>query len=235
MKTGLGVITRPAVAAAAVLVAALSAGCAGTTDSVSSETLTARAVAGDFNSIAITDVRCNVSSEACAKSHAIKGDACLKLAIQQPRTASLRDTKTRELLDCAEAGYRKALTLQPDREAPSRISYHGGLLLTLSERRNRLDDGGDRKLDRENQKLLIAAQNARGEVPTSALGFLYGASAHVYRATLQPAGRERCGDLRQAEAMLQRSPPPPEELAQEHNRIRSLVQQQLRDNRCPRR
>lgn len=218
----------------ALLAALLVGGCATTDDEALSERLTARAVAGEFNAIAVTNIRCNANTEACAKSHAVKGDACLKLAIQQPQSASLKDSGVRDLLDCAEAGYRKALALQPERNAPSRISYHGGLLLTLSERRNRLDGVGEQKLDRENEKLLIAAQDARREVPGSALGFLYGASAHVYRATLKPRGRDRCNDLRQAESMLSRSPAPPNELADEARRIRSLVQQQLRENRCPR-
>jgi hypothetical protein len=220
--------------AAAAALAAL-AGCAGTPDQQElNEALTARAVAGDFHSIAVTDIRCTARTEECAKSHAVKGDACLKLAIQQPATASAQDAKVRELLDCAEAGYRKALELQPDRNATSRISYHGGLLLTLSERRNRLDDVQDKKLDRENEKLLMAAQDTRREVAGSALGFLYGASAHTYRAALQPPGRARCNDLRQAESMLGRSPPPPQQLADEQQRIRNLVQQQLRANGCPR-
>lgn len=219
---------------AAVAAAVLAAGCATSDDEALSERLTARAVAGEFNAIAVTNIRCNANTEACAKSHAVKGDACLKLAIQQPQSASVQDSRMRDLLDCAEDGYRKALALQPERNAPSRISYHGGLLLTLSERRNRLDGVKEQKLDRENEKLLIAAQDARREVPGSALGFLYGASAHVYRATLKPRGRDRCNDLRQAESMLKRSPPPPNELADEQRRIRSLVQQQLRENRCPR-
>lgn len=117
-----------------LLAALLGAGCATPDDAALSERLTARAVAGDFNSIALTDIRCNARTEDCAKSHAVKGDACLKLAIQQPQTASIQDSKMRDLLDCAEAGYSKALELQPDRNAPSRVSYHGGLLLTLSER-----------------------------------------------------------------------------------------------------
>jgi hypothetical protein len=219
--------------ATAAAVAAL-AGCAGTDQRDINENLTARAVAGDFHSIAVTDIRCTARTEECAKSHAVKGDACLKLAIQQPATASAQDAKVRELLDCAEAGYRKALELQPDRNATSRISYHGGLLLTLSERRNRLDDVKEKKLDRENEKILMAAQDARREVADSALGFLYGASAHTYRAALLPAGRSRCNDLRQAESMLGRSPAPPPQLADEQQRIRTLVAQQLRANGCPR-
>jgi len=203
--------------AAAVATTALT-GCAGTADQKElNEAMTARAVAGDFHSIAVTNIRCNTRTEECAKSHAVKGDACLKLAIQQPVTASAQDAKVRELLDCAEAGYRKALELQPDRNATSRVSYHGGLLLTLSERRNRLDDGKEKKLDRENEKLLMA-----------------GASAHTYRAALLPAGRSRCNDLRQAESMLGRSPAPPPQLADEQQRIRTLVAQQLRANGCPR-
>ncbi|MGD2020602.1 MAG: hypothetical protein PVJ47_06075 [Thiohalocapsa sp.] len=229
MRMGLG-LALPVV----LLAALLGAGCATPDDAALSERLTARAVAGDFNSIALTDIRCNARTEDCAKSHAVKGDACLKLAIQQPQTASIQDSKMRDLLDCAEAGYSKALELQPDRNAPSRVSYHGGLLLTLSERRNRLDNVKEQKLDRENEKLLRAAQEARREVPGSALGFLYGASAHVYRATLKPRGRDRCNDLRQAESMLSRSPSPPIELTDEQNRIRSLIRQQLRENGCGR-
>jgi hypothetical protein len=214
----------------------LGAGCAGggTQDDSISETLTRRAIAGDFNSIAVTNVRCETKTEDCAKAHATKGDACLRLAIQQPQTATASESRMRDLLDCAEEGYRKALQKQPSTTAPSRISYHGGLLLTLSERRNRLDDVKEKKLDRENEKLLMAAQDARREVPGSALGFLYGSSAHVYRATLKPRGRSRCNDLRQAESMLRRSPSPPVELEDEQQRMRSLTQRQLRENGCPR-
>jgi len=219
---------------AALLTAILAAGCASTTDGGLGNTLPAHAVAGDFNSIAVTDIHCNDRTEACAKSHAVKGDACLRLAIEQPQSASAQDAKMRHLLDCAETGYRKALALQPQKSARSRVSYHGGLLLTLSERRNRLDDVKEQKLDRENEKLLIAAQDARREVPSSALGFLYGASAHVYRATLAPQGHARCNDLRQAESLLKRSPPPPSALVEEQRRISSLVQRQLRSNGCPR-
>ena len=193
-----------------------------------------RPVASDWNSIAVTSVACGARSEACAEAHAAKGDACLRLAIKQPQTASAKNSRVRELLDCAEEGYRKALSKQPSKTSPSRISYHGGLLLTLSERRNRLDTVKEKKLDRENEKLLIAAQDTRREVPGSALGFIYGASAHIYRATLNPRGRDRCNDLRQAEAMLRRSPPPPRQLTAELERIRSLAQRQLRENSCPR-
>ncbi len=222
------------VLAIAAVLSAL-AGCATTTDQEAvNETLRARAIAGDFNSIAVTNIRCTARTEECAKSHAVKGDACLRLAIKEPAGASAQDAKMRELLDCAATGYRQALELQPDPKARSRVSYHGGLLLTLSERRNRLDDVREKKLDRENEKLLMAAQDARREVPESALGFLYGASAHLYRATLLPAGRDRCNDLRQANSLLQRSPAPLPQLADEQGRIDGLVREQLRNNRCPR-
>jgi len=218
-----------------VLLASVLGGCA---EQPVSETTAAElermAVAGDWNSIAVTDVNCTSQTETCAKVHATKGDGCLRLAIQQPQSASAQDSRMHELLDCAEQGYRNALARQPSKTAPSRISYHGGLLLTLSERRNRLDNVRVNKQDRENEKLLMAAQDARREVPDSALGFLYGASAHVYRATLKPRGRDRCNDLRQAESLLRRSPPPPEELAAEQERIRALTQRQLHENACPR-
>jgi hypothetical protein len=222
-----------------LLAALLIAGCGGTPTSGGAvggnDLVTRMAIAGDWNSIAATNVGCNAANDTCAQAHATKGDACLRLAIQQPQSASSTDSRMRNLLDCAEEGYRKALRKQPSKTAPSRISYHGGLLLTLSERRNRLDDAvKEKKLDRENEKLLMAAQDARREVPSSALGYLYGASAHVYHAALQPRGRDRCGDLRQAAAMLRRSPPPPRELAAEQERIRALTQQQLRENSCPR-
>jgi hypothetical protein len=233
VRTGFHMTHTAAMAVAAVL--AVLAGCVTTMDQEAvNETLRARAIAGDFNSIAVTNIRCTAPTEECAKSHAVKGDACLRLAIKEPVRASAQDTKMRELLDCAETGYRQALELQPDPKARSRASYHGGLLLTLSERRNRLDDVREKKLDRENEKLLMAAQDARREVPDSALGFLYGASAHLYRATLLPMGNDRCNDLRQASSLLRRSPPPPAQLAEEQQRIDGLVREQLRNNRCPR-
>jgi hypothetical protein len=192
------------------------------------------AEAGDWNAVAKAKVRCEESGEACAQEYATKGDACLRLVIQQPQSASASDARTRTLLDCAEESYREALRRSPSKTAPSRISYHGGLLLTLSERRNRLDSrAGEDTRERENEKLLIAAQDARREVPNSALGYLYGASAHVYRAALKPEARHRCNDLRQAEALLRRSPPPPPQLAEEQARIRSLAARELRESRCP--
>ncbi|MGB5737171.1 MAG: hypothetical protein WBM40_22315 [Thiohalocapsa sp.] len=228
----------PRAIAVTLLCALLAAGCgtAPTPNGIGGDgDLGRTAVAGDWNSIAVTSVNCRSRSDACAKADAAKGDACLRLAIEQPQSASAKDSRMRELLDCAEDGYRKALKKQPSTKSPSRLSYHGGLLLTLSERRNRLDDRvKEKKLDRENEKLLIAAQDARREAPGSALGFLYGASAHVYRAALRPRGRDRCDDLRQAEAMLQRSPTPPRELVAEQERIRTLTQRQLRENSCPR-
>ena len=191
--------------------------------------------AGDWATLSTANIRCAAPGEACAKAHAAKGDACLRLAIQLPPSASEKEARTRELLDCAEENYRNALLLQPTTAAPSRESFHGGLLLTLSERRNRLDAlARDKKLDRENEKLMMAAQNARREAAGSALGYLYGASAHAYRAALMPTGRDRCNDLRQAEMLLGRSPSPPRELTDEQARITALVRAQLRSNGCPR-
>lgn len=191
--------------------------------------------AGDWAALSTANIRCATPGEACAKAHAAKGDACLRLAIQLPPSASEKDARTRQLLDCAEENYHKALAQQTTSAAPSRVSFHGGLLLTLSERRNRLDAlAKDKQLDRENEKLMMAAQNARREAAGSALGYLYGASALAYRATLKPTGRDRCNDLRQAEMLLGRSPSPPPELTDEQARITRLVGQQLRANGCPR-
>ena len=191
------------------------------------------ATAGNWNAVVNASIRCSERGDACAKQYAAKGDACLRLAIQQPQSASVRDNRTQKLLDCAVESYRNALQQAPS-DAPSRTSYHGGLLLTLSEQRNRLDSRTpDSQRERNNETLLMAAQDARREVPSSALGYLYGASAHVYRAALKPDPRHRCSDLRQAESMLKRSPPPPPTLADEAARLKSLVARQLRESRCP--
>ena len=208
-------------------------GCA-PTETVESETALQRlADAGQWRAITEQNVRCSGRTEACAKEHAIKGDACLRLVIQQPTSASAADKNTRKLLDCAEDAYLRALEKSPAKTAPSRISYHGGLLLTLSERRNRLDAfTKEQKLDRENEKLLRAAQDTRREVPDSGLGYLYGASAFVYRASLRPEGRARCPDLRQADMLLKRSPPLSRQLIDEERRIRGLVTRELRESRC---
>ncbi len=208
-------------------------GCAPTATVESESALQTLAEAGQWRAITEQSVRCGGRTEACAKEHAIKGDACLRLVIQQPTSASADDKNTRKLLDCAEEAYRRALEKSPTKTAPSRISYHGGLLLTLSERRNRLDVGTkERKLDRENEKLLRAAQDTRREVPGSGLGYLYGASAYVYRASLKPEGRARCPDLRQAEMLLKRSPPLSRQLVDEERRIRDLIKRELRESRC---
>ena len=208
-------------------------GCAPTTTIQGDTDLQRLASAGQWRAITEASVRCSDRTEACAKQHAIKGDACLRLVIQQPVSASADEKNTRKLLDCAEDAYRRALATSPSKSASSRISYHGGLLLTLSERRNRLDAfTKERKLDRENEKLLLAAQDTRREVPDSGLGYLYGASAYVYRASLKPEGRPRCDDLRQAERLLRRSPPQSRQLVDEERRISALVKRELRESRC---
>lgn len=198
------------------------------------ERLSEMVEAGEWNAIAGMQIRCGERTEACARAHAAKGDACLRLVIQQPQSASATDGRTRKLLDCAEGSYRTALSKLPSVTDPGRISYHGGLLLTLSERRNRLDaQTREQRLDRENEKLLKASEDARREAPSSALGYLYGASAHAYRAVLKPQGSARCDDLRRAEAMLKRSPPPPSQLVAEQTRIASLIKRELKLSRCP--
>jgi len=191
------------------------------------------AAAGDWAALTQARIRCD-DEEDCAKRYATLGDACLRLVIEQPQAASTQQERIRRLLTCAEQSYRDALERSPPKAAPARVSYHGGLLLTLSEWRNRLDGGIDAsERERANQQLLMAAQDARREVPSSALGYLYGASAHVYRAALKPNAGHRCSDLRQAEAMLRRSPPPPPQLVDELGRIQSLVARELRESRCP--
>jgi hypothetical protein len=189
--------------------------------------------ANDWEKLAETQIGCNDRSDACAEAHATRADACLRLAIQLPLNASAERGRTRKLLDRAESSYRKALKLQKSSDTARVASYQGGLLLTLSERRNRLDASvEENKLDRENQKLLKAAAEARSKVPDSALGYIYGASAHVYNALLKESGRDRCDDLRQAAIMLKRSPPPPRELSDDEQRLQTLVERELRQNRC---
>lgn len=192
--------------------------------------------ANDWETLAETAVNCNDRSDACAEAHATRADACLRLAIQLPPNASAERGRTRRLLDRAESGYRKALKLQKASDSARVASYHGGLLLTLSERRNRLDASvRENKLDRENQKLLKASDQARRAVSDSALGFIYGASAHVYNALLKESGRDRCDDLRQASSMLKRSPTPPRELAEEEERLQTLVEREMSQSRCSQR
>lgn len=189
--------------------------------------------ANNWQQIAAASINCNEPSDTCAEAHAIRADACLRLAIQLPADASATKGRTRKLLDDAESGYRNALRLQRSSASPSVSSYHGGLLLTLSERRNRLDDSvRENKLDRENQKLLDAAQEARKEVPDSALGYVYGASALVYHALLKESGTDRCQGLKQAAAMLKRSPKPPDELTTEQKRLQTLIERGLRESNC---
>lgn len=186
--------------------------------------------AGDWDTLAKSQVDCDDATDDCAKAHASRADACLRLAIQLPVEASATRGQTRRFLDSAEAGYRKALLLQQSSDSPVVASYHGGLLLTLSERRNRLDETvREQKLDRENRKLLEAAALARSEVSDSALGFIYGASALVYEAALKEDDAQRCNDLREAKAMLQQSPPAPRELIEDEERLQDLVARQLRD------
>jgi hypothetical protein len=189
--------------------------------------------ANNWEAIAATRVNCRQSTEDCAEAHAIHADASLRLAIQLPPEASATRGRTRKLLDAAESGYRQALALQPSPQSPSLASYHGGLLLTLSERRNRLDASvREQRLDRENQKLLAAAEVARVQVPDSALGFIYGASALVYHALLKDSGGDRCAGLAQAEAMLKRSPTPPAELLKDQQRLKTLIQRSKQESRC---
>ncbi|MCF7976579.1 MAG: hypothetical protein K9L82_00925 [Chromatiaceae bacterium] len=187
----------------------------------------------NWEGIAAASIQCKEASNLCAEAHAIHADACLRLAIQLPADASATGGRTRKLLDKAESSYRQALDLQPSTESPRIASYHGGLLLTLSERRNRLDASvREKKLDRENQKLITAAEEARARVPDSALGFIYGASALVYHALLKESGSDRCQGLAQAATMLKRSPKPPDELVDEQQRLQALIQRSQRESDC---
>ncbi len=189
--------------------------------------------ASDWEGIVAATIACNAASDSCAETHAIRADACLRLAIQQPTDAPAPRGRTRALLDAAESGYRQALALQGARQSPSLASYHGGLLLTLSERRNRLDTSvREHKLERENSKLLKAAEKARAQVPESALGFVYGASALVYHALLTESGRARCVELEQAERLLGHAPEPPSELIAEKARLQTLIEHGLRESDC---
>ncbi|WP_462321134.1 hypothetical protein [Halochromatium sp.] len=190
-------------------------------------------VASNWEGIAGSNIQCSEATDVCAEAHAIRADACLRLVIELPADASATRGRTRELLDAAESGYRQALSLQRSSESPSIASYHGGLLLTLSERRNRLDASvREKKLDRENQKLLEAAKEARAQVPDSAFGFIYGASALVYQALLNESGSDRCQGLEQAAVMLKRSPTPPDELLNDQQRLQQLIQRSLGESDC---
>lgn len=216
----------------------LTAGCetqpiAESGPSLTPSQLQALVAASNWKGIADSSIHCGETTDRCAEAHAIHADACLRLAIQLPADASATRGRTRQLLDSAESGYRQALTLQRSSASPSIASYHGGLLLTLSERRNRLDASvREKKLDRENQKLLEAAEAARTQVPDSALGFIYGASALVYHALLKESGSDRCEGLEQAAAMLKRSPEPPAELVNDQQRLQELIQSSLRESDC---
>ncbi|MFP4603062.1 MAG: phosphatase PAP2 family protein [Halochromatium sp.] len=219
---------------------ALAVGCetqsiVGTGPELDLEQLQERVAASDWEAIVAATIDCDEPSDTCAEVHAIQADACLRLAIQLPAEASATGGRTRRLLDAAEAGYREALRLQRSREAPAMASYHGGLLLTLSERRNRLDASvREQKLARENQKLLEAANQARAQVPDSALGFIYSASALLYHALLMESGSDRCHGLGQAEAMLKQTPVPPAELVNDHQRLQTLIDQELGKSNCAR-
>ncbi|WPL12637.1 MULTISPECIES: hypothetical protein [Thiorhodovibrio] len=168
----------------------------------------------------------------CAEEEAKQADDCLRQAIELPHTTSYRDDEMRRLLGCAERRYRKALTLSASEQGSiRRVAYHGGLLLALSERRNRLDDNtAEPRVGRENRKLLEAADDTRDEAPESALGFLYGASARLFRATLSDDPVSVCSDLREAAAMLNASPPPPDALAAEQQRLSEVAGSELK--RC---
>jgi hypothetical protein len=163
--------------------------------------------------------------EDCAEQAATKADDCLREAINLPLNIAYRDPDMRRLLDCAERHYRAALAHSKAEPGSSRrVAFHGGLLLTLSERRNRLDNlAGEARVERENDKLLAAADAARDEAPDDALGFLYGASARLFRATLIADTTQRCADLRDATKMLTRAPAPPDALFEEQARLSALA------------
>ncbi|WP_200284391.1 hypothetical protein [Rhabdochromatium marinum] len=184
---------------------------------------------GFFASLFKTGCQGDDAGNDCAEQEATKADACLRQAIECPLTVSNRDSDMRRLLDCAERHYQKALVLSASEQGSNRrLALHGGLLLTLSERRNRLDDTvGQPRVGRENNKLLKAADAARTEVPDNALGFLYGASARLFRATLVADDAQRCIDLREAAAMLEDSPAPPDALHAEQVRLRALAVSEL--------
>lgn len=229
-RRALGVRHPPLRVLGCIVIAVTLAGCetlsVALTDE-SAEDAPERATGGGFfAALRRGDAKCSADTpEECAEQEAAQADECLRQAISKPINTSFRDAEMRRLLDCAERHYVQALRLTATEPGTSaRATYHGGLLLTLSERRNRLDErAGASQMGRENARLLEAADAARAEAPENALGFVYGASARLFRATLVTDASRRCTDLREAASLLSTSPAPPDALFPEQARLSALA------------
>lgn len=211
----------------------LVAGCASTQPG-KLDALKSMQAEGDLRGIAAASVDCADRSDVCAQSHAIQGDACLRLArASQPGPLN---PELAAWLDCAEQGYLAALrSAPPPVPADDAQDYYGGALLALRERRDRSSSAaeGPEAVSRRNTDLLELATTARQAIPGSAVGYFYGASAHEYRARLTEPEGAGCPDYARARDLLEAAPPPPPPLRTEFERLRRTTDRAMGRVPCP--
>jgi hypothetical protein len=170
--------------------------------------------AGDLAAIAATAVDCTGPDDpVCLQAREIKANACLRLGTNALAPGSHRAAEAPAHFDCAIANYRIALVAGPQPlPAADRARLAAGYLLALRERRDQSRNAAEAMP--LNAALAEEAARTRAAVPTSALGFYYGASAAFARAALAPeTALARCPSLDEAQQLLARAPAPDAGLA----------------------
>jgi hypothetical protein len=170
--------------------------------------------AGDLAAIAATAVDCTGPDDpVCLQAREIKANACLRLGTNALAPGSPRAAEAPAHFDCAIANYRIALVAGPQPlPAADRARLAAGYLLALRERRDQSRNAAEAMP--LNAALAEEAARTRAAVPTSALGFYYGASAAFARAALAPeTALARCPSLDEAQQLLARAPAPDAGLA----------------------
>jgi hypothetical protein len=190
--------------------------------------------AGDLAAIAATAVDCTGPDDpVCLQAREIKANACLRLGTNALAPGSPRAAEAPAHFDCAIANYRIALVAGPQPlPAADRARLAAGYLLALRERRDQSRNAAEAMP--LNAALAEEAARTRTAVPTSALGFYYGASAAFARAALAPeTALARCPSLDEAQQLLARAPAPDAGLAPALAALARAVAVDRRRFACP--
>jgi len=190
--------------------------------------------AGDFAAIAATAVDCTGPDDpVCLQAREIKANACLRLGTNALAPGSPRAAEAPAHFDCAIANYRIALVAGPQPlPAADRARLAAGYLLALRERRDQSRNAAEAMP--LNAALAEEAARTRTAVPSSALGFYYGASAAFARAALAPeTALARCPSLDEAQQLLARAPAPDAGLAPALAALARAVAVDRRRFACP--
>lgn len=190
--------------------------------------------AGNLAAIAATKVDCTGPDDAaCLQAREIKANACLRLGMAALAPGSGGAAEAAAHFDCAIANYRVALVAGPQPlPAADRSRLAAGHLLALRERRDQARSAAE--AIPLNAALAEEAARTRTSVPTSALGFSYGASAAYARAALGPeTALARCPPLAEAQHLLARAPAPDAGLAPAVAALARAVAIERRRFACP--